>query len=78
MVINNRKAADGKPSPQTQCEVCNAARRLVLATDQIRTAEYAGTVTDALRASVVEARKVWTFARLLRHTGTVHTPVVAP
>jgi hypothetical protein len=71
-----KQVQSSKPNPQTTCQVCRAARELVQATDGLRNAGMAP--NPELTARVKSARKNWAYSRGQRHTGAVHTPVVAP
>lgn len=74
MTITNRKLETAAPSPQSQCEVCRAARALVLAADLLRNQPGSPGYDKALAA----ATQNWEYSRNGRHTGKPHEPVVAP
>src|SRR4051812_1514753 len=76
-MFSSRTHTNMSPNPQSQCQVCRAARRLVIAGDQYRTAEYAGQDTKPLAHALQQATALWTAAKDNRHTGAEHEPVVA-
>lgn len=64
-----------------ECEVCRAALAFVRASDGMRNFLNSGGVAgrEEPRAEALKlARSDWAYARGLRHTGIVHTPVVTP
>jgi hypothetical protein len=74
-----RRSIPNAPPPQQCCEVCRAARALVLATDALRTFLALGGVPDRedQRAEQVKsATAAWEYAKGGRHTGAQHAPVV--
>lgn len=71
-----RQAANTHSSPQSECQVCRAAKALVVVSDILRTAQLIGRQTEAQVIAVERAARVWEHARNERHTGIQHEPVV--
>lgn len=74
-----RTAFNRSFSPQSQCEVCRAARTLQHAVDALNTFLACGGVADRedpRMEAVKQATAVWEFTKGGRHTGLYHAPVV--
>lgn len=74
-----RQTQPNGPPPWQCCEVCRAARALVLATDALRTFQAMGGVPDRedqRMEQVKTATAIWDYTKDGRHTGFLHAPVV--
>ncbi len=74
-----RQTQPNGPPPWQCCEVCRAARALVLASDVLRTLLAAGMVPDREDQRVERVKQslaAWEYAKGGRHTGIYHAPVV--